>query len=480
MSKLEILNDKRVFHYFEEISSIHRGSGDMEAISRYCIAFADAHSLKHYTDSNKNVVIYKKGTKGLENCAPVILQGHLDIVCQKTDDCDIDFLTDGLDIYVDGDYIKAKGTTLGADNGIAVAMILSILESDDIAHPPIEAVFTTDEETGMYGAKALDMSVLKGKRMINLDSEEDDCITVSCAGGCDFRVHHKLSFADVDGTKITLTLSGLLGGHSGVEIHKGRANANTVIGKLLNNLKKNADFDVITICGGDKANAIPNACTVELCVSDVETFEDELKKAIELIYNEYSDREKNMNLSYIIEEKAQYSVVSKDDCKKLIAALCCTPNGVLEMSAGIEGLVETSLNLGILNIKDDMLTMHYGLRSNKQVALDSLCEKMETFYDMLSFTNDCFGHYPPWEYRADSSLRDLYIETYIQQFDKAPRVEALHAGLECGVFASGIDDFDCIAIGPTINDVHTVKEKLSITSASRIYATLVKLLAKMK
>ena len=480
MSKLEILNDKRVFHYFEEISAIHRGSGDMEAISRYCIAFADAHALKHYTDSNKNVVIYKKGTKGFEDSEPVIMQGHLDIVCQKTDDCDINFLTDGLDIYVDGDYIKAKGTTLGADNGIAVAMILAILESDDIAHPPIEAVFTTDEETGMYGAKALDMSVLKGRRMINLDSEEDDCITVSCAGGCDFRVSQKLSFTDISGTKVTLTLSGLLGGHSGVEIHKGRANANTVMGKLLNNLKKHADFDIISTYGGDKANAIPNACTVEFCVSDFSSFEKELKKAIELINHEFIDREKTMLLTYNKESEGTYSVIAKDDCKKLIAALCCTPNGVLEMSATIDGLVETSLNLGILNIEDETLTMHYGLRSNKQVALDSLSEKTETFFDMLDFAHDCFGHYPPWEYRADSKLRDLYIETYKAQFDKAPRVEALHAGLECGVFASGIEDFDCIAIGPTINDVHTVKEKLSITSASRIYATLVKLLAKMK
>lgn len=480
MSKLEILNDKRVFHYFEEISSIHRGSGDMEAISRYCIAFADAHALKHYTDDNKNVVIYKKGTKGFEDSEPVILQGHLDIVCQKTDDCNIDFLTDGLDIYVDGDYIKANGTTLGADNGIAVAMILAILESDDIAHPPIEAVFTTDEETGMYGAKALDMSVLKSKRMINLDSEEDDCITVSCAGGCDFRVSQKLNFTDAVGTKITLSLTGLQGGHSGVEIHKGRANANTVIGKLLNNLSRHADFNIITICGGDKANAIPNSCAVELCVNDYDIFEKELTNAIELIKLEFLDREKSMLISYTKGNESEYSVIEKDDCKKLIAALTCTPNGVLEMSASISGLVETSLNLGILNIKDETLTMHYGLRSNKQVALQSLSEKMETFFDMLDFSHDCFGHYPPWEYRSDSKLRDLYIETYKAQFDKAPRVEALHAGLECGIFASAIEGFDCIAIGPTINDVHTVKEKLSITSASRIYATLVKLLAKMK
>ena len=480
MAKLEILNDKRVFHYFEEISAIHRGSGDMEAISRYCIAFADAHGLRHYTDELKNVVIYKKGTKGFEDAPAVILQGHLDIVCQKTDDCDIDFLTDGLDIYVDGDYIKAKGTTLGADNGIAVAMILSILESDDIAHPPIEAVFTTDEETGMYGAKALDMSVLKGRRMINLDSEEDDCITVSCAGGCDFRVEQKLEYKSVIGTAITVSITGLTGGHSGVEIHKGRANANVVAGNLLNTLKNECDFELISICGGDKANAITNACTITLCAKDTDKVICALDKAIELIKLEYTDREKDLQISVETGEEKEHEVLNDEFKIKLITALCCTPNGVLEMSASINGLVETSLNLGILNTDNKVLTIHYGLRSNKQVALDSLSSKMAAFYDMLVFSHECFGHYPPWEYRADSAMRELYKATYIEQFDKEPRVEAIHAGLECGVFASQIEDFDCIAIGPTINDVHTVKEKLSITSASKIYTTLVKLLAKMK
>lgn len=480
MAKLEILNDKRVFHYFEELSAIHRGSGDMEAISRYCIAFADAHGLRHYTDELKNVVIYKKGTKGYEDSPAVILQGHLDIVCQKTDDCDIDFLTDGLDIYVDGDYIKAKGTTLGADNGIAVAMILSILESDDIAHPPLEAVFTTDEETGMYGAKALDMSVLKGRRMINLDSEEDDCITVSCAGGCDFKVNQTIEYKKAKGTGITVTISGLTGGHSGVEIHKGRANANIIAGKLLNALKNETEFDMISICGGDKANAITNACTFKISAVNANDFLASLDKVVELIKLEYADREKNMQISITKGEENEFDVMTDDFKIKLITALCCTPNGVLEMSASIDGLVETSLNLGILNTNDKVLTIHYGLRSNKQVALESLSDKMATFYDMLDFSHETFGHYPPWEYRADSAVRELYKETYIEQFDKEPRVEALHAGLECGVFASQIEDFDCIAIGPTINDVHTVKEKLSITSASRIYGTLVKLLAKMK
>lgn len=480
MSKLEILKHEGVFRYFEELSSIHRGSGDMEAISQYCIDFAKVHGFKYYTDSEKNVVIYKDGTLGLENAKPVILQGHLDIVCQKTADCKIDFLKDGLDIYVDGDYIKARGTTLGADNGIAVAMVLAILDSNDLRHPPIEAVFTTDEETGMYGAKGLDMSVLSGKHMINLDSEEDDCITVSCAGGCDFRVTQKLDTNIATGTKVTINIEKLTGGHSGVEIHKGRANANIVAGKLLNNLNRKTQFDIISISGGDKANAIPNACYIELCVSDYNAFCEELNSSIELIKLEYGDREKKMQITVDKGECAQFDVIAKEDLKKFICALTCTPNGVMEMSASIDGLVETSLNLGILKYENGELIMHYGLRSNKQVSLHSLSEKMMTFFDTLSFNFECFGHYPPWEYRADSQIRELYKGTYIEQFDKEPRVEALHAGLECGVFASAIDGFDCIAIGPTIHDVHTVNEKLSITSAVKIYGTLVKLLAKLK
>ena len=448
--------------------------------SRNIASTANSHGLKYYTDDEKNVVIYKGGTFGLENAQPVILQGHLDIVCQKTADCKIDFLKDGLDVYVDGDYIKAKGTTLGADNGIAVAMILSILDSNELRHPPIEAVFTTDEETGMYGAKGLDMSVLSAKRMINLDSEEDDCITVSCAGGCDFKVEQDIPLAIATGTKLTITIEKLKGGHSGVEIHKGRANANIVAGKLLNNLKRKVDFDIILICGGDKANAIPNACKIELCVSDFDIFCKTLNEAIKLIELEFGDREKKMLITVDKGECAQFDVMCKESLNKFICALCCTPNGVLEMSASISGLVETSLNLGILSFSGNQLVMHYGLRSNKSVALDSLSEKMMTFFDMLSFNWECFGHYPPWEYRADSKLRELYKGTYIEQFDKEPRVEALHAGLECGIFASAIENFDCIAIGPTIHDVHTVNERLSITSAVKIYGTLVKLLAKLK
>lgn len=480
MTELQKLCEHRVFHYFREISAIHRGSGDMDAISQYCIDFANTHNLKYYTDDNKNVVIFKDGCKGLENAQPVIFQGHLDMVCQKTPDSNIDFLKDGIDIYVDGDYIKAHGTTLGADNGIAVAMVLAILESDTITHPPIEAVFTTDEETGMYGARAIDTSVLKGKSMINLDSEEDDCVTVSCAGGSDLRLTKALSRTSVTGDKVTLKIEGLKGGHSGVEINKGRTNANILAGEMLSDLSKLCEFELISINGGDKPNAIPNCCLAELCVKNAEEFLNKANQYLASKTDEVKKTEENFYPTLTTDGSGEYKIIDTEVKDKLIYSLTNGKNGVQKMSDSIENLVETSLNLGILSTNDDTLLLHYSLRSNKNSGLFELEKDRVAFFEALDFETYAFGHYPPWEYKENSKLRDLYIETYIEKFNKQPRVEALHAGLECGVFASAINDIDCIAIGPTIYDVHTVNEKLSITSTLNLYDTLVKLLAKMQ
>ena len=251
MEKLKGIKPEKVFRYFEEISAIPRGSGNMEGISAYCMAFAEKLGLRAIKDDANNVVIFKDGTKGYENSEPVILQGHLDMVCQKTEDCNIDFEKDGLDIYIDGDFIKAKGTTLGADNGIAVAMIMAVLESGEIEHPPIEAVFTTDEVIGLIGAGKLDMSVLTGKKMVNLDSEDPSVLTVSCAGGSDFIM--KLPFKKIkkNGSRITISLKGLQGGHSGVEIDSGRVNADILMGRILNYAVGVANFDIISVNGGD-------------------------------------------------------------------------------------------------------------------------------------------------------------------------------------------------------------------------------------
>ena len=285
MSTLESLKPKNVFKYFEEISAIPRGSGNMNLISDYCESFAKSNNLKHVRDTANNVIIYKPASKDCKNKEPIILQGHLDMVCQKNDGCDIDFSKDGIKLLVKGDFITAKGTTLGADNGIAVAMVLAILADKEISHPPIEAVFTTDEEIGMIGAGKLDMKLLSSKRMINLDSEEDDVMTVSCAGGSDFRVSFDIDKKSVQGKRISVILKGLQGGHSGVEINKGRVNANILAGRFLNYMKNNTCFDIISVNGGDKANAIPNKCVIDISTSQIDDFVNKATYYLNLIKN---------------------------------------------------------------------------------------------------------------------------------------------------------------------------------------------------
>ena len=474
------LKPERVFYYFKQISDVPRGSGNCRGIALYCRNFAINHNLKYIKDDANNVVIFKDGTPGYENSEPVILQGHTDMVCQKTERATTDFINRGLELFVDGDFLKAKETTLGADNGIAVAMILAILESDSIPHPPIEAVFTSDEEIGLIGAGKLDKSVLSAKKMINLDSEEDDTVTVSCAGGCHFLAQTTVDYKEQNGTKITLTLQGLKGGHSGIEINNNRVNADILAGRVLNHLKKSCEFDIINIYGGDKDNAIPNKCVIELCVEDAYVFINTADEYLSIIKAEISDRENGFNFNFEKGEAANYKVLSDEIKSKLIFALTCVPNGVLEMSADIHGLVQTSLNLGILKTENNILSFHFGLRSNKKSGLSFLIEKLEAFFDSVDFEGSTNGHYPPWEYKEDSSLRELYKEIYSDYFGKAPKVEAIHAGLECGVFADAIDGIDCISIGPALYDVHTVNEKLSISSTENVFNILLKILEKLQ
>lgn len=475
---LENVKPQRVFKYFEDICGIPHGSGDMDKIADYCVEFAKSHSLKHVRDTANNVIIYKNGTAGYENAEPVILQGHLDMVCQKTEESNIDFENDGLEIFVDGDFVKARGTTLGADNGIAVAMILAILESEEYSHPPIEAVFTTDEEIGMVGAKKLDMSLLNGRKMINIDSEEENAVTVSCAGGSDFKVSLPISKAYKSGTEITVILKGLQGGHSGIEIDKGRVNANILAGRFLKHLADITDFDIIAIDGGDKGNAIPNLCRIKLCVADAEVFKNEAEKYLEVIKNEISEREKDFTAIITLGAKGDYFVFDNELKRALIFVLLCTPNGIIEMSKSIEGLVETSLNLGILATEEENVTMLFTLRSNKKSVHVALEEKLKGFFGILNCSIEVWGHYPPWEFVENSPLQKLYIDTYKDIIGVEPSVVAIHAGLECGTFSDALPGLDCISIGPDLYDVHTVNEKMSISSTERIFRVLTSLLAK--
>lgn len=475
---LESLEPKRVFKYFEEICSIPHGSGDMERIADYCVEFAKAHSLDYVRDDANNVVIYKNATAGYENAEPIILQGHLDMVCQHTEDRNIDFYADGLDIFVDGDFVKAWGTTLGADNGIAVAMVLAILESDEYKHPRIEAVFTTDEEIGMVGAMKLDMRLLSAKKMINIDSEEQNAVTVSCAGGSDFKVIMPVSRVKKTGTEISVILKGLKGGHSGIEIDKGRVNANMLAGRFVNYMANNTDFDIISIDGGDKGNAIPNLCKIRLCVNDSENFVKKAREYLKVIKNEISERERDFAPVITVGDNAEFDVFNNELKNNLIFTLLCAPNGIIEMSASIEGLVETSLNLGILATGNEEITMLFALRSNKKSAHIALEDKLKAFFGAIPCTIEASGHYPPWEFKENSELQELYKEIFAEKLGYEPEIVAIHAGLECGTFYSAIEGLDCISIGPDLFDVHTVNEKMSISSVEKIFNILIALLAK--
>lgn len=480
MQMLTNYDSKRVFDYFLEICEIPHGSGDMEKISNYCVEFAKKHKLRYIKDAANNVVIYKPATKGYENAVPVILQGHMDMVCQKTPDSDFDFLSDSLKVYTDGDFIKADGTTLGADNGIAVAMVLAILENDNIPHPEIQAVFTTDEEIGMLGAGALDMSKLTAKRMINLDSEEDGVVTVSCAGGVDFKMVLPFKKCNMAGNEVTVILSGLFGGHSGVDINKNRYNADMLAGRLLYRLSNRFNFGIISVNGGDKTNAIVNRCEIKLCCDDADALVSAANLYAQELKEEIKSAEPNFTAQFIKGEAGECEVLDNDAAQKLILTLNCVPNGVLNMSADIENLVETSLNLGILKTNADNISMQFALRSNKKSALNALADKLECFAKGANAEYETSGFYPPWEYRNDSPLRDTYTAVYKQFFDEEPKAEAIHAGLECAVFASKIQGIDCIAMGPTLYDVHTVKERASISSIERTFKLLLEILKKCK
>ncbi len=480
MQILTNYDSKRVFDYFLEICGVPHGSGDMDKISAYCVDFAKKHSLKYIIDDAKNVVIYKPASSGYENAAPVILQGHMDMVCQKNNDSDFDFLSDALKVYTEGDFLKADGTTLGADNGIALAMIFAILENDQIAHPEIQAVLTTDEEIGMLGAVALDMSCLTAKRMINLDSEEDGVVTVSCAGGVDFKMNLSFERVAMQGTEVLVTLSQLLGGHSGVDINKNRYNADMLAGRLIYKLSKRFDFGLISINGGDKTNAIANRCEIKLCCENADEFISAANLYISEIKTEIASAEPNFKAEFTKGGSGEFSVMDKNSANNLALTLFTVPNGVMNMSADIENLVETSLNLGILKTNENDISMQFALRSNKKSALEALSDRLECFAKGVNANYETSGFYPPWEYRTESPLRDIYVSVYKRFFDEEPKAEAIHAGLECAVFASKISGIDCIAMGPALFDVHTVKERASISSIERTFKLLLEILKQCK
>ena len=441
MRILDNLEPQNVFYYFEEICRIPHGSGNTRQISDYLKAFADEHDLYCRQDELNNIIMIKEASKGYEDHEPVLLQGHMDMVAVKDADCTIDMTKDGLQLEILGDRLSAKGTSLGGDDGIAVAYGLAILDSTDLSHPALEAVFTVDEEIGLLGANGFDCSVLKGRRMINLDSEEEGRLWVSCAGGVSGNSYLPVQRVEASGEKVSIKITGLTGGHSGAEIHKNRA---SICGYALKDLE-----------GGLKDNAIPRECTAALLVlpEEVSLVTSQAEKMQAAFREEYAGSDENITIQVTKEGNEDAEVLHPTSQEKVIFFLMNFPFGVKKMSGTIEGLVETSCNPGIMKLYRDELFVQTSIRSSVGSAKEALSHKIQYLSEFLGGEYDTEGNYPAWEYRKDSGLRDKMVEVYKEMYHQDLQVVAIHAGLECGLFYERMEGLDCTSLGPNILDI---------------------------
>ncbi len=480
---LNNLEPKRVFEIFEELCAIPHGSKNTDAISEYCVNFAKEHQLSWTKDSHNNVVIKKCASKGYEDHPGVIIQGHLDMVCEKTPESAHDFQKDGLQLCVENGFVHAKDTTLGGDDGIAVAYALAILEDESIQHPAMEAVFTVDEEIGMLGADAMDMSGLNGRYLLNIDSEEEGVFLTSCAGGLSVDIKIPVTFEEItdDVKECEIEITGLLGGHSGTEIIRGRANAHKLLGRLLLLLNGCVRYGISEITGGSKDNAI--ACNVKIKAfvvkEDISTLMEVAEELNQDLLTEYRGCDDGIQIQITQNEKTSGRMISSKAKEILTFLLVNAPNGVMKMSSEMEGLVETSLNCGILNLKEDAIRIGFSVRSSVESAKWALYEQLEYLAEFLGCECSFTGNYPGWQYRADSRLRNIMLEVYEEQYGEKPEITAIHAGLECGIFADRLGEIDIVSYGPDILDIHTVKERLDIASVERVWKFTLEVLKRL-
>lgn len=464
--------NERFFGIFEELDTIPRGSGNTAAAAEFCRKYAADRGFFAKVDNAGNVIIKMPASKGYEDHETVVIQGHTDMVCQKTADSDHDFTKDGIKVLFDGEKLYADRTTLGGDDGISVAFALSLLD-EDFAHPPIEILLTSDEETGMNGAIGLDPADISGRRLINVDSEEEGVITVGCAGGA--RTHVAISFPVAACCKNTykVTLCGFAGGHSGSDINKGRNNA----ALTLINILKNSELPCLSLCsfsGGDKDNAIPRSAEAVVSVKDGT---DVYKTLSEKLDEYFKVNDKGADIPVLTAEPAEKcGGISPDDTKKLLNILCSLPNGVQKMSENEPDKVETSLSLGISEFKNGTFKGCTLIRSSDNIALSSLCEKVGGIFESAGGSYSISDQYSAWEYAENSVLRDTAVEVFSDMYGKKPIIDIIHAGLECGILSGKLPGLDSISIGPDLQDIHTVGEKLDVGSARRMYKYLLKLL----
>ena len=473
--RLAGLEPAAVFGYFEEICAIPHGSRNTKLISDYLVNFAKEHELRYIQDEADNVIIFGDATPGYEDHPAVILQGHMDMVCEKDDDCTIDMATEGLDVMHDGNVVFAKGTTLGADNGIAVAMGMAILADKTIPHPPIELLITSDEEIGLLGAAAVDMSAMQGRTLINLDSEGEGIFTVSCAGGCTATISLPVERRAVYGPCIRLVVNDLKSGHSGADIHRNRANANKIMGEFMSRIQKLMPLCLTSLTGGTKDNVIPESCQATLVAMGInlERINDIAEQLQAEVREQYD--EPNATVQAFDVDALGGNSLSTESTAKVISLLCAAPHGVKAWSEDIEGLVQTSVNMAVVKL-GDRLNATLSVRSSVNTEKQEQLEQLKKLAEMFGASYVESGAYPAWEYKKESHLRDVMVSTYKELFGKDAKVEAIHAGLECGLFTEKLPGLDCVSIGPEMHDIHTIRERLEIGSTQRTWEFLLAVL----
>ncbi|WP_028042141.1 beta-Ala-His dipeptidase [Candidatus Stoquefichus massiliensis] len=462
-----------VNYYFEEIAKIPHGSYLEEGIADYIESIANQYQLKYYRDDMHNIVVYKEATKGYEDHEPLMLEAHMDMVNEKNNDSDHDFENDPLDLYVEDGFLHARGTTLGADDGYGVCYMLALLTDQTVKHPPLECVFTVQEEVGLCGALAFDATHLQSKRMIGLDSETEGETCTSSAGGNDLLITKPIRGEDNDSPVYVLEVKGLLGGHSGECIDKGRGNANKIAARILYHfLKAGKDIRLVEITGGLKNNAIPRECTVAFASSSsfedlyqmVQTYETDIKKELEI---------SDPNVSITIHEEECDVCICSQDSEAIISIMYLALNGMIEKSQAIEGLTTVSLNMGVVQTEDDCVTINYSIRSPLQSIREELSLQLELIASIYNAYVEVSNDYPGWDYDSDSLLRKQFKEFYQTHTGETLREVATHGGLETGAFKGKIPDLDIITMGPNMADIHTPDERLDIESFVKTYQLLV-------
>ncbi|MBL4938378.1 aminoacyl-histidine dipeptidase [Clostridium sp. YIM B02515] len=481
---LKDLKPNDVFKYFEEITRIPRGSGNEKGISDYLVAFAKEHNLEVIQDEALNVIIKKPGTSGYENAPTVILQGHMDMVNEKNQGTEHDFDKDPLKLRIEGDMIYATGTTLGADNGIAIAYAMALLASKDIAHPPVEVLVTTDEETGMSGAMALNPEHLNGRMLINIDSEEEGKLLVSCAGGV--RTTSALGInwesSKQNETYAVIRIRGLKGGHSGMEIHKGRGNANKLMGRVLHDVLSTIDFQLVSLNGGAKNNAIPREADAVIALDNtkIEAVKAKVEEWNKVFKNEFKVSDADVKVQIEALNSKFEKIFSKDTTKKAVELLFVYPSGIQTMSMEIKDLVQSSTNLGVVTTFENEVHYDSATRSSVKSLKYDAVDQTKVIAEAMGAKFSTQSDYPDWQYNAESKLRKIFEKVYKDINGIDPEIVAIHAGVECGLFKEKFGEIDMISFGPNLYDVHTPEEHMSISSTQRMWDYLVEVLKEMK